>query len=122
MIRLLPLSCLLVLTMLAPPARATSPEPSVRPGANQQYLQTDISEWITRFEGAGREIYDHRNAIVAASGLRPGMQVADVGAGTGLFSLLFARAVGPSGRVYAYGAKTAQHGICRAGLSVSTIR
>jgi ubiquinone/menaquinone biosynthesis C-methylase UbiE len=86
-------------TPLAPPAKAQ--EPSVRPGANQQYRDTDISAWIRRFEGAGREIFDNRHAIVEKSGIRPGMKVADVGAGTGLFALLFAEAVGPSGRVYA---------------------
>lgn len=86
----------------AGPAASKAPaEPSVRPGANQQYKQTDISEWITRFEGAGREIFEHRHAIVSKSGVRPGMHVADVGAGTGLFTLLFAEAVGPKGRVYA---------------------
>ncbi|OGI37931.1 MAG: methyltransferase type 11, partial [Candidatus Muproteobacteria bacterium RBG_16_62_13] len=47
------------------------------------------------------EVYDRREAIVARSGVLPGMTVADVGAGTGLFSRLFARAVGPGGKVYA---------------------
>lgn len=77
------------------------PEPSVRPGANQQYLDQDLSVWQDRFERAGREIFDHRQAILAASGIGPGLRVADVGAGTGLFTFAFAEAVGPSGRVYA---------------------
>jgi len=34
-------------------------------------------------------------------GLRPGDSIADVGAGPGYFSLLFAQAVGPTGHVYA---------------------
>ncbi len=34
-------------------------------------------------------------------GLQPGMDVADLGAGVGYFTLPFARVVGPSGRVYA---------------------
>jgi ubiquinone/menaquinone biosynthesis C-methylase UbiE len=94
---------------LSPLARAQPPqaqtpnqaETSVRPGANQQYKETDLGAWIKRFESGGREIFDNRHAIVEKSGIRPGMRVADVGAGTGLFSLLFAEAVGPSGRVYA---------------------
>ena len=72
-----------------------------RPGANTQYRQTEVDEWIKRFESAGREIYDQRDAILAASGVRPGLQVADVGAGTGLFAVLFGRSVAPGGKVYA---------------------
>ena len=86
----------------ATPGAADGKEASVRPGANDQYLQSeDISEWIRRFESGGREIFDQRMAILKASGIAPGFVVADVGAGTGLFSRLFARAVGPGGRVYA---------------------
>lgn len=53
------------------------------------------------FERRGREVYEHRHAIVAATGVRPGMQVADIGAGTGLFTRLFASKVAPTGTVYA---------------------
>src|SRR5262249_37180527 len=42
-----------------------------------------------------------RKEIVAACKLKPGMIVADVGAGTGLFTRLFAAAVAPKGKVYA---------------------
>jgi SAM-dependent methyltransferase len=86
------------------PAADTSAgeEASVRPGANEQYLRSDdIDEWIRRFESGGREIFDRRMSVLQASGVAPGFVVADVGAGTGLFTRLFARAVGPSGRVYA---------------------
>ena len=38
---------------------------------------------------------------MAAIGLRPGMAVADIGAGTGLFTWLFAEKVGTKGTVYA---------------------
>ncbi len=38
---------------------------------------------------------------MSALGLKPGMSVADVGAGTGLFTRLFADKVGTTGRVYA---------------------
>jgi ubiquinone/menaquinone biosynthesis C-methylase UbiE len=89
---------------VAPPAPpAGEPETNVRPGANAEYLRDDleVNEWVTRFERAGRDIYDHRHELVAATGARPGSAVADVGAGTGLFTLLFAEKVGPTGRVYA---------------------
>lgn len=78
---------------------------SARDGAeaaiNQPFLDPDFAEWVQRFESPGREVYDRRAAIVAASGARSGMRVADIGAGTGLFTLLFARAVGPRGSVAA---------------------
>ena len=88
-------------TAPAPAGAAPAPEPSVRPGANQRYRETEVNEWIKRFESAGREIFDQRQALVAASGAKPGMQIADVGAGTGLFSLLLGQAVGVKGKVYA---------------------
>jgi len=90
---------LFVLAQATPPP--AGPEPSVRPGANTQYIEKDLSVWQERFERAGREIFDHRVALLRASGVAPGMTVADVGAGTGLFTFPFAAAVGPRGRVYA---------------------
>jgi ubiquinone/menaquinone biosynthesis C-methylase UbiE len=39
--------------------------------------------------------------VIASLGLRPGDRVADIGAGSGYFTLPLARAVGPSGRVHA---------------------
>lgn len=39
--------------------------------------------------------------VLAALGLQPGWSVADIGAGTGYFTLPIASAVGPSGRVFA---------------------
>jgi ubiquinone/menaquinone biosynthesis C-methylase UbiE len=71
------------------------------PAINQPYLDPDYRQWVERFESSGREVYDRRAAIVAASGVKAGMRVADIGAGTGLFTREFARAVGPSGRAYA---------------------
>jgi len=71
------------------------------PAINQPYLDPDFAQWVKRFESPGREVYDQRTAIVAATGVKPGMRVADIGAGAGLFTLLFARAVGPTGRVTA---------------------
>lgn len=85
------------------PEATTAPasEPSVRPGINAEYRNPDVDKWVERFETESREIYHERNAIVAALGLKPGTAVADIGAGTGLFTELFARQVGPRGRVFA---------------------
>jgi len=71
------------------------------PAINQPYADPDYQTWVERFERPGREVYDRRDAILAATGVRPGLTVADVGAGTGLYTRLFAKAVGPKGKVYA---------------------
>jgi predicted methyltransferase len=76
-------------------------EQNVRPGINAYYENPDWQQWVNTFERPGREVYDRRYAIVEASGVRPGMTVADIGAGTGLFSRLFALSVGPAGKVFA---------------------
>jgi ubiquinone/menaquinone biosynthesis C-methylase UbiE len=88
--------CLTVITYIA-----FAEEQSVRPGINAYYQDPDWQQWVNTFERRGREVYDRRYAIVEASGVRPGMTVADIGAGTGLFTRLFARSVGPGGKVYA---------------------
>lgn len=61
----------------------------------------DVQVWVERFEGEGRDVYDYRNEVVNAIGLQPGQDIADVGAGTGLYEPLFASKVGAEGTVYA---------------------
>ncbi|HMB04132.1 MAG TPA: methyltransferase domain-containing protein [Isosphaeraceae bacterium] len=63
--------------------------------------ELDIQEFGKRFEDESRDVYAKRQEIVRAVGLHPGDAVADIGAGTGLFTGLFAEQVGPKGRVYA---------------------
>jgi predicted methyltransferase len=71
------------------------------PAINKAFPDADVAVWTGRLEGESREIYRKREDIVDASGARPGMTVADVGAGTGLFTMLFARRVAPGGSVVA---------------------
>ena len=54
--------------------------------------------WLDRGE---RDAEEAPEAALEAIGLRPGMQIADVGAGTGYFALRMARRVGPEGKVWA---------------------
>lgn len=75
--------------------------PAVGPAMNAPYDNADVDYWRSVFEQGGREVYARRAEILQSLGLQPGMAVADVGAGTGFFSLLFAEAVGPGGRVFA---------------------
>jgi SAM-dependent methyltransferase len=76
-------------------------EPETRPDLNRLFVDPEFDEWVARFEHPGREIYNQRHQIVAATGVKPGMSVADIGAGTGLFTRLFSQEVGETGRVYA---------------------
>lgn len=80
---------------------AAAQEKSVRPGINKPFENPDVPEYIGKFETESREIFAQRKEIVAACNLKPGMAVADIGAGTGLFTRLFAKKVGPKGKVYA---------------------
>lgn len=75
---------------------------SVKPGINEQFLNPElqVDEWKERFETESREVFAARKAIADALQLEDGMSVADVGAGTGLFTRLFAERVGPRGWVY----------------------
>jgi ubiquinone/menaquinone biosynthesis C-methylase UbiE len=72
-------------------------------GPNDKFLRPDldVDAWVKNFESPGREVYAKRREIVAAAKVRKGSAVADVGAGTGFFTLQFAEAVGPAGKVYA---------------------
>jgi len=92
------LACLLGILV---PVVGVAQEQSVRPGINDDFLNANPASYVERFEKEGREVYDQRNVIVDALGLKPGMVVADVGAGTGLFTRLIARQIGAEGRVYA---------------------
>lgn len=98
------LACALGLGLCAPlPSRAAEAAKGAQPSLNREFSKPDldVSQWVERFEREGREVYDQRERIVQAAGIEPGMVVADVGAGTGLFEPLFAKAVGPRGKVIA---------------------
>lgn len=88
-------------------ALAAAPAPlletNVAPGINKEYTRTNlhVERWVQNFERESREIYAQRENILETLALKRGMRVADVGAGSGLFTVLFAHAVGPRGRVYA---------------------
>lgn len=70
---------------------------------NEQFQKPDLDldKYLRRFESESRELYTQRQKIVESLGLRPGMAVADIGAGTGLFTWLIAEKVGTRGAVYA---------------------
>ena len=90
---------MLVLAASVVPGHAK--EVGANPSINAPFVQPNFDEWVERFERGGREVFDKRLEIVAAVGIKPGMVVADIGAGTGLFTRLFSPEVGVKGRVIA---------------------
>ena len=116
--RLGPLAVLLMLcgspTLLGQPApTSVAVEPATEPPASRaENLPDDINasfldpnmdpeDFIKRFEVESREVFVGRQQIIDALQLAPGMAVADIGAGTGLFLRLLSKSVGPEGKVYA---------------------
>jgi ubiquinone/menaquinone biosynthesis C-methylase UbiE len=69
--------------------------------ASAQLASRPAEEWSKTLEQPSRLETLKINDIVAALRLKPGQTVADLGAGTGLFSVPMAKAVAPEGRVYA---------------------
>jgi SAM-dependent methyltransferase len=63
-----------------------------------QVMGVGGADWLERPE---RESEENVEGALNAIGLKPGMIVAEVGAGTGYVALRMARRVGPTGKVYA---------------------
>ena len=80
-------------------ARGGPVPPDPQTAIDQSEVNLDV--WLERLEVGSRELYSAREAVVEAVGLETGDWVADIGAGTGLYTLLFADEVGEDGRVFA---------------------
>ena len=108
-ILLMPCTTGLTQTDTAPGKSETNPkavsieEVSVKPGVNKKFVDPnlDVDAFVKRFEIESREIYVNRERILAACEIKKGDTVADVGAGTGLFTRMFSQDVGHDGWVYA---------------------
>ena len=93
---------LIALALVVAGLPAAAQDKSLAPGINERFLEgRNYSEFVDSFEREGREIFDRRQEILKAVGVKPGMAVADIGAGSGLFTYLFAHEVGADGKVYA---------------------
>jgi len=87
------------------PSRYTT-VPASADGIGKVYLGREIAQvmsfhgaqWLERAERADEE---RPELVLAALELKPGMTVADIGAGTGYYSWRMAQRVGASGTVYA---------------------
>jgi ubiquinone/menaquinone biosynthesis C-methylase UbiE len=97
-------SFVLILSLAACSGAPTTDESaSVKPGINNDFLdpQLDVGKYEQRFEVESREIFSQRARIASLVPIDAGGAVADVGAGTGLFTWMFAQKTGPNGKVYA---------------------
>jgi ubiquinone/menaquinone biosynthesis C-methylase UbiE len=96
----LPLAAALALAWMVPAAGQQS---TITPTARElnKSFDADLKQWTDRFEHEGRAIYDKRYEILDALSLKPGLAVADIGAGSGLISRLIAQRIGSEGTVYA---------------------
>ena len=87
----------------APSAAGEKDSKRVPPGINDRFLspELDVDQWVGTFEGESREVFSARHEVVAQCDIRPGQRIADIGAGTGLYTRLFAEKTGEKGWVYA---------------------
>ena len=69
--------------------------------ASAQLGSRETKEWIQNLDRPERIAGLKIDKVLSVLKLKPGDNVADIGAGTGAFSLPFAKAVAPSGKVYA---------------------
>jgi SAM-dependent methyltransferase len=78
-----------------PPA-SPSPEPD-----GQYGNPSDLDDYIAELSSPARDSWQKPDQVVAALGLAKGQTACDIGSGPGYFTLRLARAVGPTGFVYA---------------------
>jgi precorrin-6B methylase 2 len=121
----LPLSCLILASAAqAGPYQAMPASPD---GIGKAYMGREIAQvmgwqgaaWLEREE---REKEERGDLLLRELALKPGQDVADVGAGTGYYSRRMAPLVGPRGTVYAVDVqpemlKLLEEGAKRAGLA-----
>jgi ubiquinone/menaquinone biosynthesis C-methylase UbiE len=61
----------------------------------------DVDYWSSVFDDPKRDTWQKPEVVIRFLGVTAGQKVADLGAGTGYFSVRLAKAVGATGRVYA---------------------
>ena len=90
-------------TILLAVVVALMPRPALAqaPGEHVHHLHGDPAAYIKALEDPARDAYQKPHEVIEALALKPGEIIADIGAGSGYFSLLMARQVGAEGHVYA---------------------
>ena len=82
-------------------AAVQHPHATPRSDEEMHRLHRDPKAYIAMLEDPRRDAYQKPDEVVAALALKPGETVADIGSGSGYFTVRFAARVGERGRVYA---------------------
>ena len=83
------------------PALAAAQDLTPRSPEQMHHLHRDSKAYIAMLEDPGRDAYQKPAEVLAALDLKAGETIADIGSGSGYFTVRFARAVGEQGRVFA---------------------
>ena len=75
-------------------------QPAAKPPDHMQHRFDDPARFAKSFDDPRRDAWQMPDRVIAALALKPNQSVADIGAGTGYFSMRLAKAV-PGGAVYA---------------------
>lgn len=91
-----------VLTVLALASAAIAPAAqSPRDPHDMHRLHGNPAAYIAALEDPKRDGYQKPREVMEALAIKPGEVIADIGAGSGYFTIRLAHHVGPTGRVYA---------------------
>jgi len=90
----------LVVAACLPLAPAAAQDQQPRTHEEMHALHRDPKAYIAMLENPARDAYQKPDEVVRALALKPGETVADIGSGSGYFTLRLAAAVGDTGRVY----------------------
>ncbi len=90
----------IVFALLVATGIARGQEKSLSPKVNER-IASNPKKAMSNFDSPKRDVVKRSSELLEACELKPGMDLADVGAGSGLHARLFAKAVAPGGKVYA---------------------
>lgn len=91
----------LLICLAALACAAAAPAQTVRTEHDAHRMHGDAATYIKALDDPARDTWQRPHEVIVALDMKPGEAIADIGAGSGYFSLRFARHVGAEGRVYA---------------------
>jgi arsenite methyltransferase len=93
--------CRMLLSLLLLPFVAAGQLIFAQTTTQEHHPPETTSEYIKALEDPGRDAWQQPDRVIASLELHLGDEVADLGAGSGYFTVRLAREVGASGKVYA---------------------